>query len=658
MSTKLPSIPSVPTSDPVTYQFLSAVKTNIENLADLAGTTVIQNITTGGGTSGTIVNGGFDGTTGIETVSSLPSTNLYIGRVVYLTTDKKLYRFDGTGWIVAVAASDLTGQLVAAQIADAQLTTAKFASTIKPIEIVTTLPTVGTQGRVVFLTSDNKLYRDTGTAWVSVVPATDITGTLTDSQLAAIAAAKVTGTLTDAQLAAISAAKITGTLTDSQLAAISAAKITGTLTDAQLAAISAAKITGQITTTQITNNAITTGKLATGAVTANEIAANTITAGQIAALTITSAQIAANTITASQIAALTITSAQIAANTITASQIAADTITSGQIAANAITSSELNAGAVIAGKIAAGTIVSGDIAASTITGTNIAGSTITGSNIAAGTITASNLVANTITAGQIQAGAIGTTELAANAVTAAKIAAGTITTNEIAANTITAGNIAAGTITATQIAGATITADRLVSGTITAASGVIGSIDATVITTGTLNAARISAGTITADRFLLNSGVDLAAIVPGSLNTKLNATDSTAVTLSTGVGKCVTGSTAASSRLIQYARATGEVRSLANSVPPGGGAVASFGVQYSQDGGTTWVAAGGLGTAFSGSTGFAAFTPLLAVNLSTLPSTGNVLLRLSCANANQGDPSFSTPAVQNLTLEVFLAFSK
>ena len=185
-------------------------------------------------------------------------------------------------------------------------------------EIVATLPSTNLfEGRVVFLTTDDKLYRYTGSAWTTAVPAADISGTLADAQIAALAASK----------------------------------ITGQLTDSQLAAIAAAKLTGQITGTQITDGAISTAKLSAGSVTSNEIAANTITAADIAASTITATQIAAATITGANIAAGTIAAGNIAANTITASQIAANTITAGQIASNAITADEISAGAVTAAKI-------------------------------------------------------------------------------------------------------------------------------------------------------------------------------------------------------------------------------------------------------------------------------------------------------------------
>ena len=69
------------------------------------------------------------------------------------------------------------GVLDLAMATPATLNTAAFASTIKPVEIVATLPASFTnypQGAVVFLTSDNKLYRSTGTAWTKVLDPTDI----------------------------------------------------------------------------------------------------------------------------------------------------------------------------------------------------------------------------------------------------------------------------------------------------------------------------------------------------------------------------------------------------------------------------------------------------------------------------------------------------
>lgn len=96
------------------------------------------------------------------------------------------------------------------------------------IDIVATLPgSGGFQGQVVFNETDNKLYRWTGSAWTTAVPTTDLTGQVTDAQIADMAAAKMTG---------------------------------------------------QIVSTQITDDAVTTPKLAAGSVVTAKVAAGTITA--------------------------------------------------------------------------------------------------------------------------------------------------------------------------------------------------------------------------------------------------------------------------------------------------------------------------------------------------------------------------------------------
>lgn len=217
-------------------------------------------------------------------------------------------------------------------------------------EIVASLPSTNLfEGRVVYYTLEDKLYRYDGGAWTASVPANDITGTLADAQIAAVAASKVTGQLTDSQLAAIAAAKVTG----------------------------------QLTTTQITDNAITTAKVAAGAISTNQLAANAVTAAKISAGTITSTQIAAGTITSANIAAGTIQASNIAANTITAGQIAAGTITADKIAAGTITGDKISAGTITAAQLATTQLISisaqiGDLVVDTI---NIKNNSITQASV-------------------------------------------------------------------------------------------------------------------------------------------------------------------------------------------------------------------------------------------------------------------------------------
>lgn len=108
-------------------------------------------------------------------------------------------------------------------------------------EIVATLPSTDLfEGRVVFLTTDDKLYRYTGAAWTAAVPAVDITGTITETQIG---------------------------------------------TDA-------------ITTPKIAANAVTAAEIAANTITAGQIATNAITADKILAGAITAAKVATNEIVA------------------------------------------------------------------------------------------------------------------------------------------------------------------------------------------------------------------------------------------------------------------------------------------------------------------------------------------------------------------------
>lgn len=335
-----------------------------------------------------------------------------------------------------------SGSVTSTKLADGALEVAKFAAGLRPIEIVATLPTTGNvEGRLVYLTTDDKLYRWTGSAFISTMAATDITGTLADSQIAALAASKITGQLSDSQLAAIAAAKVSGQLTNAQIADIASTKITGTLTSSQIADLAAAKLTGQITTTQITDNAITTAKvdaaaittakLAASAVTANEIASDAITSAKIAAGAIITAKIAAGAVTADTVATNAITAVKISAGAVETAKIATGAVVADTIASNAITAVKINAGAVEAAKIATGAVETVKLAASAVTA----------DKIATNAITADKILANAVTAGKISAGAVGATEIAARSISAGQLRIGSLD------NLISNGNFATGDLT-------------------------------------------------------------------------------------------------------------------------------------------------------------------------------------------------------------------
>jgi hypothetical protein len=331
-------------------------------------------------------------------------------------------KMTGTGQI-------MSGAVTSDKIADASLTTSKFAAGLEPVSIVTgALPTSKSTSAIVY---GGELYRWNGSSYVKTVLTSDLSGSVIGSQIAA-------NTITASKLL-IAAIDANGNLAAASVGA------------AQIAA-------GTIVGSNIAAQTITASNIAADTITANQIAAGAIGASELAANSVSASNIVAGTIVSSSIAAATITGSNIAAGTITAANIAADTITAGQIASGAVSTDELAANAVTAAKIYG----------ATITGDKIAGSTITGSNIAAGTITATNLTAYTITAAQIASSTITGDRIAGSTIIGSNVAAGTITGSNIAAQTITAANIAADTITAGQIAAGAIGASEIAAGSVTA----------------------------------------------------------------------------------------------------------------------------------------------------------------------------------------------
>ena len=226
---------------------------------------------------------------------------------------------------------------VGQEVADGSITTAKFAAGINPVEVFDALPT-GYNGRTIFLTTDGKIYRYFN-QWTSAVPVSDLSGQIGADQIAA----------------------------------------------------------NSITSDKILANSITTGKIAAGAINADQIAAGAVLAEKIAAGTITSDRIAANAITTTQLATNSITSTKIATDAITAGKIAAGVVTATQLSASAVTADKIATNAITAAKISAGAVGASQIAAGVITADKISASGLDASVITSGTITA-----NVIYGGKIQ----------------------------------------------------------------------------------------------------------------------------------------------------------------------------------------------------------------------------------------------------------------
>jgi len=336
------------------------------------------------------------------------------------------------------------------QIPDYTIDTAKFAQSIKPVEIVDVLPTVGNvEGRIVYLTTDNKLYRFDGTVWTAAVPAADVTGQLTNAQIADIAAAKITGQITNTQISdnAISTPKLQA----------------GAITTAKIAA-------GAITAGEIAAGAITTAKLAAGAVTANEIAANAITSDKLTANSVVAGKVAAGAISTTELAAGAVAAGKLAANAIVAGDavIATGAISSAQIGS-------LNADKIKTGTIGADIITLGSSSSIIQSNGFVSGSTgfrIRGSGdaefnnvIVRGSLNAYDLTSGFLPIARLTDGSI--TDAKIGSLSANKLTAGTINANVISVTNLNAGNITSGSMSADRITAGTISADKLVIGGIT-----------------------------------------------------------------------------------------------------------------------------------------------------------------------------------------------
>ena len=345
------------------------------------------------------------------------------------------------------------------QIPDYTIDTAKFAQSIKPVEIFEAFPTVGNvEGRIIYLTTDNKLYRFDGTVWTAEVPTTDLSGTISAAQLAA------------------------NSVTANAIAA------------------------GSVTAGKVAAAAISTTELAAGAVAAGKLAANAIIAGD--------AVIATGAISSAQIGSLT-------ADKITSGTVGAQTINMSGIS-SIIQSSNFSTGVAgwrirgdgsaefqnvtIRGALNASDLTSGLLSIARLQDGSITDAKI--GNISANKITVGTLSADRIAAGTITANKLSFTPLSAG---------GAASDINAYATTIDGSKITTGSLNANRIQAGTITTDRLnftplTSGTAANDINTYGTqIDGSRIQTGSLYADRIVAGTITADR-IVYGGIDTGRI--------------------------------------------------------------------------------------------------------------------------------------------------
>ena len=420
-------------------------------------------------------------TAGTTYYFKLRSTNIYGSASAYTT---------------AVSGSFIANSTA---IADGSITVAKFASSIEPVTIVSSVP-ASKSTDLIYNTTNNLLYRWNGSSYVSAVGASafsELTGTAATAQIAddAITAAKIgDDAVNTAQLA-----------TNAVTADIIAADAVGTselATNAVTAAIIAADAvntselaSAAVTTAILADDAVNNAKIATNAIQGDVIAASAITTTKIADNAIATAKIAANAITANEIAANAVTATQINADAVTTAKLAAGAVTADEIASNAITAVKITSGAVTAAKIDTGAVTAEKILADAVTAVKIVAGAVTTAKLDAGAVTADKIGTNEITAVKILAGAVTAAKIDAGAVTTAKLDAGAVTTGKLDALAVTAAKIASQTITATQIASGTITATQILANTITAGQIAAGAISADEIAANSLSVAKLVSDT-------------------------------------------------------------------------------------------------------------------------------------------------------------------
>lgn len=310
--------------------------------------------------------------------------------------------------LIITAGKLANGAVGTQQLADLAVSAAKFAAGLEPVTVVNALPTPAgyTGPKVLFLTTDGKVYRYTGGAWVREVPTSDLTGQITTTQI-------TDGAITTPKMTANS---------------INGDRITA----------------GTLSADKLVANSITAGQLAVGAVTANAIAANAIAVG--------TAAIQNGAIVNAMIANLAVDNAKIAVG-LDAAKITVGTLDAGRIAFGSLDGRIATIVAAQIGSVNADVITTG-----TLNAARIAAGSLDASKITAGTIDASRIATNTLTATQIAASSITGDRLAANTITATQIAANTITGDRIAANTINADRILSGTVTSREFAGGGVAA--------------------------------------------------------------------------------------------------------------------------------------------------------------------------------------------------------
>jgi hypothetical protein len=131
----------------------------------------------------------------------------------------------------------MTTKVKASTLADTAVTTGTYGGSTQHSVV-----TVDQQGRITYAANATPSIANT-----------QITGLITNAQIASLDAAKITALITSSQINSIANTQITGLITAAQIANIASNQITGTITSGQIASLAATQITGTIGALQLAN---------------------------------------------------------------------------------------------------------------------------------------------------------------------------------------------------------------------------------------------------------------------------------------------------------------------------------------------------------------------------------------------------------------------
>lgn len=231
---------------------------------------------------------------------------------------------------------------------------------------------------------------------------------------------------------------------------------------------------------------------------------------------ITSAKIADGTIVSADILDATVALADLAANSVNSSKIVDESIVSGDILDGTVALTDLAGNSVNSAKIVDGSVALADLAANSVNSANIVDASVTSADIADGTIALVDLAANSVNSTNIVDASVALADLAANSVNSTTIVDGSVALADLAANSVNSANIVDASVTSTDIADGTIALVDLAANSVNSTSIVDASVALADLAANSVNSTTIVDGSV-ALVDLANNSVNSATIVDGSI---------------------------------------------------------------------------------------------------------------------------------------------